>query len=192
MLLDQAWREGLIGKTAPDRLTFEAMAVHALRVGKDNPCGLFVSLLHDEKLRLYLTDADDETARVRLNAHAYGIDPQRQAPPPPEASAPPALSEDARFVDLARRVLGQDGWRGDPFIAVKMQYPEWTRARWDTAVCELEQHQRIRKTNRLVSVEELGMEAWQASPFPEDLECVECGEDGPACVCQAVEDLADG
>ena len=49
------------------------------------------------------------------------------------------LSDEARFVDLAQRVLRQAGWRGAPFLAVKLQYPEWTLQRWEHAQAELEQ-----------------------------------------------------
>ena len=49
------------------------------------------------------------------------------------------LSDDACFVDLAQRVLRQAGWRGAPFLAVKLQYPEWTLPRWEHALAELEQ-----------------------------------------------------
>jgi hypothetical protein len=185
VLFAQAIEHGLIGKAPADRLTFVAMAVHALRVGVDNPCGLFRTLLHDTKLRIVLSDADDHAARVRLNAHDFGIDPQRRAPPPAEASEPPILSDDARFVDLARRVLGQDGWRGDPFIAVKMRYPAWTRERWDQAVCALDQHQRVRKANRLLPIEDMDMEEhrWPSLGPSEAASCPACGEEGPACAC---------
>ncbi len=194
VLFAQAIEHGLIGKAPADRLTFVAMAVHALRVGVDNPCGLFRTLLHDTKLRIVLSDADDHAARVRLNAHDFGIDPQRRAPPPAEASEPPILSDDARFVDLARRVLGQDGWRGDPFIAVKMRYPAWTRERWDQAVCALDQHQRVRKANRLVPIEDIDMEEhrWTSLGPSDAASCPACGEEGPTCACRDVEDLADG
>ena len=49
------------------------------------------------------------------------------------------LSDDARFVDLAQRVLWQAGWRGTPFLAVKLQYPAWTLPRWEHAQVELTQ-----------------------------------------------------
>lgn len=195
VLLDEARGQGLIGQAPADRLTFCAMAAHALRVGEDNPCGLFYRLLHAEKLRLYLSDADDEAARARLNAYDYGIDEQRRFPPQPAASEPPILSDDARFVDLARRVLGQDGWRGDPFIAVKMQYPEWTRERWDKAVCELGQYQlawkQAKALRRLGELgrEEDGLASLATGPMEH---CPECGEEGPACACLDVEDLSDG
>jgi len=49
------------------------------------------------------------------------------------------LSDDARLVLLAPQVLRQAGWRGEPFLGVKLQDPAWTRARWDQAQAELTQ-----------------------------------------------------
>jgi hypothetical protein len=192
-LFDEASRQGLIGTAPADRLTFCALAAHAVRVGEDNPCGLFYRLLHDATRWVYISDADDEAARVRLNTHAYGIGPQRRAPLPLEGSEPPALSEDARFVDLAKRVLGQASWHGDPFLAVKLHATEWTRERWDQAICELDQLQRVWKAPRLVPIEELGMEErWPKRGSSEAASCPECGEEGPACICRDGEHLADG
>jgi hypothetical protein len=190
VLLDEAREQGLIGKAPADRLTFCAMAAHALRVGKDNPCGLFYRLLHGDQLRLYLSDGDDEAARVRLNVYEYDIDPQRRAPPPPQTSAPPGLSNDARIVADVQREWARLGQSSDAWAYVHAHDPTWTRERWDQAVCELAESQRVWKTTRLVPIEELVMGTdWQASPFPEGLGCVACGEYGPACGCG---DLVDG
>jgi hypothetical protein len=43
------------------------------------------------------------------------------------------LSDDARLVLLAEQILRQAGWRGEPFLGVKLQDPTWTRARWEQA-----------------------------------------------------------
>jgi len=50
-----------------------------------------------------------------------------------------ALSDDARLVLLAPQVLRQAGWRGEPFLGVKLHDPTWTRARWEQAQAELTQ-----------------------------------------------------
>jgi hypothetical protein len=194
VLLDYARGQRLIGKSAADRLTFVAMAVHAQRVADNNPCGLFRTLLRNAQLRVVLSDADDEAARVLLNAYDYGIAPARRAPPPPAAVELPPLSDDAHFVGLARRVLGQEGWHGDPFIAVKMHYPEWSRVRWDQAAAELEQHQRVRQITQLAPIEDLlrGEGWWPARGPSAAASCAECGEGGPACACRDVEDIEDG
>jgi hypothetical protein len=170
------------------------MAAHALRVGADNPCGLFATLLRDEQLRLVLSDADDEAARVRLNAHEYGIDPQRQAQPPP-ASDPPPLSQDAWCVRELQRELARQGMHEDILAQLQRQDPaRWTDAHCQTIARELAHYQHVcQQATALRRLGELGMQAeWQASPCPEDLECADCGEVGPACACPAVEDIADG
>jgi len=49
------------------------------------------------------------------------------------------LSDDARFVLLAPQVLRQAGWRGEPFLGMKLHDPTWTRERWEQAQAELTQ-----------------------------------------------------
>ena len=49
------------------------------------------------------------------------------------------LSDDARLVLLAPQVLRQAGWRGEPFLGIKLQDPTWTRTRWEQAEAELTQ-----------------------------------------------------
>ena len=53
----------------------------------------------------------------------------------PDAS----LSDDARFALLAPQVLRQAGWRGEPFLGVKLHDPTWTRERWEQAQAALTQ-----------------------------------------------------
>jgi len=161
-LYTQASGQGLIGTHDHDRREFFALAAHALRVGQD-PCALFVKLVHDVPMRIAVSDGDEDAARARLLAY--------DRPPAPAIAGPPApvLSDDARFVDIAIRVLEQDGWRDDPFSAVKTQYPEWTRARWDTACSELAQAQhRWQQVNALRRLTEVSiMEDWRVSA-PDD------------------------
>jgi hypothetical protein len=54
-------------------------------------------------------------------------------------------------------------WRDRPFLAVKMKYPEWTRARWDTACRELAQAQHHwQQVHALRRLAEVGiMEDWR-------------------------------
>jgi len=35
------------------------------------------------------------------------------------------------LVLLAPQVLRQAGWRGEPFLGIKLQDPTWTRTRWE-------------------------------------------------------------
>jgi hypothetical protein len=195
VLLDEARQQGLIGQAPADRLTFCAMAAHALRVGEDNPCGLFCRLLHDDTLRRYLSDADDEAARVRLNAHEYGVDERRGTPIPLEASEPPPLSKDAWCVRELQRDLARQGVQVDVLEYLHQQDPaRWTDEHCQTIARELAHYQHTcQQATALRRLGKLGMqEEWQASPFPDNLECAACGEEGPACACRDVEDNADG
>jgi len=181
-------KAGLLRDTRRDVLRLLALTEHVLEPGTardpTNPGALFA---HNLRLqRWYGTDANDLAAEKRLIAHE-----RAHAPAPPRSDAPPVLSDDARFVDLAQRVLRQDGWRGDPFLAVKMPYPEWTRERWDNAVGELAHAQHAwKQVNPLSRLRELVMEDGQASPCPEAGEpCPECGAKGWACLCSDAADI---
>ena len=129
---------GWVTWSEADRLNVVAAAVHARRVGQA-PGALFVALVRTRRWEV-ITQEDEDTAWGGLRDYLYGPAP-REAPaaaaPPPVFGEP--LSDDARFVDLAQRVLRQAGWRGAPFLAVKLQYPEWTLQRWEHAQAELEQ-----------------------------------------------------
>ncbi len=132
----QAAMRGWVTWSEADRLNVVAMAVHAQRVGHE-PCRLFVALLRDRRWEV-ITQEDEDTAHRWLREQAYG--PPRPAMPAPAAPAPAVpLSDDAHFAHLAQQVLRHDGWRDDPFLLVKRQYPEWTRARWEQAQAELAQ-----------------------------------------------------
>jgi hypothetical protein len=179
--------EGWWTKAKRDRLQVYTLAEHALRTAKDpqNPGAQFAENLRHK--RWYGNDHDEAAAEARLIAYE-----RRSAPPQATDREPPFLSPDARFVEDVLQKLPAD-WRDRPFLAVKLVYPEWTRARWDTAASELAAYQRVWKANRLAPIGDLGRDTdWRASPCPEDLTCAECGEVGPACACQDVEDLADG
>ena len=136
----QAAMRGWVTWSDADRLNVVAMAVHAQRVGHE-PCRLFVALLRDRRWEV-ITQEDEDTAHRWLREQAYG--PQRPAMPATAAPAPAVpLSDDAHFAHLAQQVLRHDGWRDDPFLLVKRQYPEWTRARWEQAQAELAQWRQL-------------------------------------------------
>jgi hypothetical protein len=132
----QACARGWLQRSEAERLNVVAAAVHAQRIGHD-PCRLFVALLRDRRWEV-ITQEDEDRARLLLREHADG--PRRRAAP--EGGSVMPMPDDARFVLLAQEVLHQAGWYGDPFLAVKMQYPEWPRARWDEAMAALEEWQR--------------------------------------------------
>jgi hypothetical protein len=176
-----------IGRSEADRLKFVSEAKHALRCGENPPAMFAANLRHQ---RWQYDQADEDTAWRQLNAHLYGIDPQRRAQPPP--SELPALSEDARFVDLVLRVLPPE-WRDRPFLWIKMRCPEWTRERWENAVRERAQYQlACQQVNALRRLGELGTlgDGW-GLPSPETAEpCPECRQEGCTGGCLDVDDDA--
>ncbi len=135
-LHQQARARGWLRGGEAEQLNVVAAAVHARRVGQA-PCRLFVALLRDRRWEV-ITQDDEDQALALLRAQRDG---PRRGPPPAPAAAVPAmpLSADARLVLLAPEVLRQAGWRGEPFLGVKLQDPTWTRARWEQAQAELTQ-----------------------------------------------------
>jgi hypothetical protein len=77
MLLDQLYQEATEAGSLPysqsSRLNWFAMAEHALAVGKQNPCGLFVSLFR-KKLWHYITQEQEDHARAKLKKLDFGED----------------------------------------------------------------------------------------------------------------------
>jgi len=135
-LRHQAAMRGWVTWNEAGRLNVVAAAVHARRVGQE-PCRLFVALLRDRRWEV-ITQEDEDTAHRWLREQAYG--PRRPAMPAAGTPVPAVpLSDDAHFAHLAQQVLRAHGWRDDPFLLVKRQYPEWTRARWEQAQAELTQ-----------------------------------------------------
>ena len=135
-LHQQARARGWLRGGEAEQLNVVAAAVHARRVGQA-PCRLFVAVLRDRRWEV-ITQDDEDQARVLLRAQRDG--PRRRPPPAPTAAVPEMpLSADACFVLLAPQVLRQAGWRGEPFLGVKLQDPTWTRARWEQAQAELTQ-----------------------------------------------------
>src|SRR5712691_6008343 len=133
-LHQQARARGWLRGGEAERLNVVAAAVHARRVGQA-PCRLFVALLRDRRWEVITQDDEDQAHRL-LREHADG--PRRRLGPPAARPEVP-LSDDARLVLLTPQVLRQAGWRGEPFLGVKLQDPTWTRARWEQAQAELMQ-----------------------------------------------------
>jgi hypothetical protein len=134
-LHQQAHARGWLRGGEAEQLNVVAAAVHARRVGQA-PCRLFVALLRDRRWEVITQDDEDQAHRL-LREHADG--PCRRPQQPPAAVPAMPLSDDARLVLLAPQVLRQAGWRGEPFLGVKLQDPTWTRARWEQAQAELTQ-----------------------------------------------------
>jgi len=135
-LYQQARARGWLRGGEAEQLNVVAAAVHARRVGQE-PCRLFVALLRDRRWEV-ITQEDEDQACALLRAHRDG--PLRRSAAEACAPVPDAsLSDDARFALLAPQVLRQVGWRGEPFLGVKLHDPTWTRARWEQAQAELTQ-----------------------------------------------------
>lgn len=64
-LFIQAQERSLVGRGDGHRLNFHAAAAHAIRVGKQNPAGLFVAVVQ-RRLWAYISAADEDMARRRL------------------------------------------------------------------------------------------------------------------------------
>ena len=158
-LHQQAMARGWLRGGEAAQLNVVAAAVHARRVGQA-PCRLFVALLRDQRWEV-ITQEDEDQARRLLREHRDGPC-QRTRAPAAEPEVP--LPDDARFVLLAEQVLRQAGWQGDPFLAVTIQYPTWTRARWEQAQDALTQWQQQQAQSR---GQDNGMEALGAPPWEE-------------------------
>src|SRR5262249_14456032 len=133
-LHEQARARGWLRGGEAAQLNVVAAAVHARRGGQA-PCRLFVALLRDRRWQVITQEGEDQ-GRALLPAprgRPYRCSAVEACTPVPEAP----LSDDARFVLLAPQVLRQAGWRGEPFLGVKVHDPTWTRARWEQAQAEL-------------------------------------------------------
>jgi hypothetical protein len=142
----QAVAAGYVSSSEADRLNVFAAAHHARVIGSRNPPGLFVRIVRSG-LWTFLTQADEDVARVQLRRALYpvaeaaaaaprGLPRLGEAPRPVLASS--GLSDDARFV---REIMHQLRQRGIPessvWRLVNRERPEWTRERWDAAWAEL-------------------------------------------------------
>jgi hypothetical protein len=137
-LHQEAVEREFISPSESDRMKFAAGAAHAQAVGA-KPCKLFAWMVWGKRWE-YITQADEDAARIRLKQHFHGIRREQPVPAPQAASAP--LSADALLARSVRAALQRAGYRGDPFPLLRREKPEWTRERWDQAVAELEQASR--------------------------------------------------
>ena len=142
-LFEEANKEGLIGGSESERLTFVALAERARVVGSTNPPGFFAQLLR-RRLFHFVTQDDEEHALKRLRAHIYGDRPSIK----PIALASPELSKDAHFVAVIQAKCSRAGFHGEMFSLVKAELPEWTKERWERAINEVEQAKKQRSERR--------------------------------------------
>jgi hypothetical protein len=136
-LRTQAQARGWVTGSEADQLHVVAAAVHARRVGQE-PCALFVALVRTRRWEV-LTEGDEDTARGwlrdALDGPAHRAVP---AAPAPTAAPPVPLSDDACVIDRVQRVRPR-ARQDTPCLAVKLQGPDWTPARWALAQAELTQ-----------------------------------------------------
>jgi len=138
-LFEEAQKQGIIGGSDSEQLTFVAAAERARLIGSINPCGLFAQLVR-QRLWHFLTQEDEEAARKRLKEHVYGASRPRW----PQAMKPGDLSDDTRFAAVLQARLRQQGVDGEIFPLLHRERPEWTRERWERALSALEEGQRQR------------------------------------------------
>jgi len=120
-----------------------AAAEHALRKveadGGGNPRALFAKIAGSEAssgMWMFITQGDEERARLRLGDHLHGA-PQLACAARPRAKSAPILSEDARLVAAARDA--ETGLRGESLMRQFLRaYPDWTVDRWRRATAEIE------------------------------------------------------
>ena len=143
---------GLVDDSESGRLKFVAAAEHARVIGTRNPSGLFVRLVR-RKLWHFLTQDDEDAARLRLKRHLFG-EPRREELPvaPVRVSAAPTLSPDARIVQAVKNAANRAAFRGDAFYLLRRERPDWTRDRWDAACLEMSGERRSERPGSLTTV----------------------------------------
>jgi hypothetical protein len=95
ILFDEATNQGLTAGSESARLQFVATAEHALVIGAQNPCGLFVHLIR-RRLWYFITQDDEDAANKRLKWHLYG---QTSVQCPSEVSEPMEELEEEEALD---------------------------------------------------------------------------------------------
>jgi hypothetical protein len=135
-LHEQAVEQKLVTTSEADRLKFVAGAEHAKAVGS-KPCKLFAWIAWKGRWE-FITQADEDAARVRLKQHFHAPPPRPTMPAQVTRPERTSLSEDAVLVQTITAALKRANHRGDGFPLLKRERPEWTRERWDAALAELE------------------------------------------------------
>ena len=120
----------IMSRSPATRLTFVALAVHALRVTRDNACALFRTLLRRKDYWTFITDGDDAVAQARLNAYEHLSDQARH--PPPSSAAPrslPHVTRDALQVRALTLQMGGELDQGEVLEWLRTKDPAtWTLA----------------------------------------------------------------
>ncbi len=142
---------GILGNNQADKLTFLAAASRAIRKATNNACGFLRSIIENPDYRGYISQDDEDQARLWLKDDEHRQIDKMIANRAPKRSNDsgtrplPTLSLDALTVKQLTRDLIQAGYSGDLFRIV-MSQPEgrkylegWNRERWQAAELELVQ-----------------------------------------------------
>ena len=132
----EAVKRGLARDGEPGFLDFAALLERARAHGK-KPCALAAHLVWNKRYD-YITQADEDAARVRVKEQLYGVTSKRE----PERERPSKrpvrveLSDDARLVKACLIVSKQKKLYAHPFTLARQMH-QWSRERWDVAEAEL-------------------------------------------------------
>jgi hypothetical protein len=161
-LRQDAIQLGHVRDTQSDRINFFASIAHALRVAKNNACGLLRTVV-EKGLWHFLTQADEYNAiqRLRRSTDQHETKEARRIPANPflttnadrvgEVSEQPIeLSEDALIVQTLTADLQRAGVKGAVFgIVQKHGYlQDWDKERWLQAEQELAQARLLQARQR--------------------------------------------
>jgi hypothetical protein len=157
----EAIQRGHLKNTQADRINFFTAIAHALRVAKNNACGLLRTVV-EQGLWHFLSQADEYNAIQRLrradDEHEAKVT-QRMHPNPfltipadrsGEVHEQPGLSADALIVQTLTADLQRAGVTSDVFGMVKRHgyLLEWDQARWRQAEQELAQARLLQARQR--------------------------------------------
>jgi hypothetical protein len=160
-LRQQAIQLGHLKNTQPDRINFFAAIAHALRVAKNNACGLLRTVVEQGHWH-FLSQADEYNATQRLRRAADALETkeaQRLHPNPfltmpadgsGEVHEQPALSKDALIVQTVTADLKRAGVTRDVFGMVQRHghLRDWDQDRWLQAEQELAQARLLQARRR--------------------------------------------
>ena len=138
-LLEQAIERGWMKPGDWDRLIWFSAAEHALRVGRSNRPGLFVSTIKAN--RLYITQEDEERARMRIKRLDRPGELRRAEAPeiqPPASGGPiekPRLSQTEKLARAAMEVA-RGSMPAALVIMARQTGEQWTEERLRAALGE--------------------------------------------------------
>jgi hypothetical protein len=152
-LWEEAIQLGHLKPNQANRINFFAAIAHALRVAKNNACGLLRTIV-EKGLWHFISQADEYNAlqRLRRFTEAQGTKEAQRMPANPFLTTnadrvgkvdeqPIELSEDALIVQTLTADLNRAGVKGDIFGIVRRNgyLRDWDKERWERAEQEIAQ-----------------------------------------------------